>query len=153
MTVLEPGCAMGFFSLPMARMVGPQGRVICVDLQQRMLDSLVKRARKAGLSDRIEARPCGEDGLGIEDLSGAVDFALAFAMVHEVPDPAGLLSQIGDALVPGGRLLIAEPAGHVSPDAFEQTVELACEAGFRFVERPRIAKSHSALMAKLDEAA
>ena len=29
---------MGFFSLPLARMVGPKGRVVCVDLQQKMLD-------------------------------------------------------------------------------------------------------------------
>ncbi|MBW2697407.1 MAG: methyltransferase domain-containing protein [Deltaproteobacteria bacterium] len=148
MTVLEPGCAMGFFSLPMARMVGSEGRIVCVDLQQRMLDSLMQRARKAGLADRIEARSCAKDGLGIEDLSGRIDFALAFAMVHEVPDPDRLLSQIRDALAPGGRLLIAEPAGHVSGDAFEKTVKLATEAGLATIERPRIAKSHAVLMAK-----
>lgn len=148
MTVLEPGCAMGFFSLPMARMVGAHGRIVCVDLQQRMLDSLVKRARKAGLADRIEIRSCTKDELGVEDLSGKIDFALAFAMVHEVPSPDRLLSEIHAALVPGGQLLIAEPAGHVSHDAFEKTVKLATEAGLDAIERPRIAKSHAVLMAK-----
>ncbi len=33
MTVLDVGCGMGFFSLPMARLVGDRGRVVCVDLQ------------------------------------------------------------------------------------------------------------------------
>ncbi len=148
MTVLEPGCAMGFFSLPMARMVGARGRIVCVDLQQRMLSSLARRASKAGVAARIEARLCAQDGLGIEDLSGQIDFALAFAMVHEVPDPGRLLSQISDALAPGGHLLIAEPAGHVSRNAFEETVKLATEMGLATVERPPIPTSHAILMAK-----
>ena len=44
MKVLDIGCAMGFFSLPMARMVGSGGKVICVDIQPNMLSSLKKRA-------------------------------------------------------------------------------------------------------------
>lgn len=32
MTVFEPGCGMGYFTLPLARMVGPEGTVIAVDL-------------------------------------------------------------------------------------------------------------------------
>ncbi len=50
MTVLEPGPGMGFFTLPLARMVGPAGRVVAVDIQARMLDALERRARKAGLT-------------------------------------------------------------------------------------------------------
>ncbi len=46
MTVLDLGCAMGFFSLPMAELAGPAGRVICVDLQKRMIAGLERRARK-----------------------------------------------------------------------------------------------------------
>jgi len=47
---------MGFFSLPLARMVGPNGKVLCVDLQEKMLRSLHKRALKAGVADRIISR-------------------------------------------------------------------------------------------------
>lgn len=67
MRVLDVGYAMGFFSLPMARLVGPNGRVVCVDLQQKMLDSLTRRARRAQVLDRIEVRRCGTDSLSIED--------------------------------------------------------------------------------------
>ncbi len=81
---LDVGCAMGFFSLDMARMVGAEGKVVCVDLQQKMIDSLVRRATKAGVIDRIDPRVCDRSGLGLEDLGGTVDFALAFALVHEV---------------------------------------------------------------------
>ena len=44
MTVLEPGPGMGFFTLPMAKMVGVSGRVIAVDVQQKMLNGLRHRA-------------------------------------------------------------------------------------------------------------
>src|SRR5512139_1307428 len=65
MRVLDIGCAMGFFSLPLARLVGPGGGVVCVDLQQTMLDSLARRARRANLLDRIEIRRCDADSLRI----------------------------------------------------------------------------------------
>ena len=53
MTVMDVGCGMGFFSIAMAKMVGDSGRVIAVDLQQKMLDVLRQRATKAGVADRI----------------------------------------------------------------------------------------------------
>ena len=84
MTAMDVGCAMGFFSLPLAELVGREGRVVCVDLQERMIRSLRKRAARAGLADRIEMRVCSKQSLGTGDLAGAVDFALAFAVVHEV---------------------------------------------------------------------
>ena len=55
MTVLDPGCGFGYFSLPLARMVGPTGRVLSVDVEPRAVDRLRRRAHKAGLGDRIEA--------------------------------------------------------------------------------------------------
>ena len=50
MTVLEPGPGMGFFTLELARIVGPEGRVVAVDVQPKMVEGLQKRARRAGLS-------------------------------------------------------------------------------------------------------
>ena len=55
-TALDVGCAMGFFSLPMAELVGPNGRVICVDLQERMIRSLRKRADRQPLSGLKSSR-------------------------------------------------------------------------------------------------
>src|ERR1700758_1166897 len=56
MTVLEPGPGMGFFTLELARLVAPQGRVNAVDVQSRMLERLKRRAAKAGVAERIDAR-------------------------------------------------------------------------------------------------
>lgn len=137
MTVVEPGPAMGFFTLEMARRVGPSGRVVAVDLQEKMLATLRRRAAKAGLEDRIETRVCGPDDLNIADLSGCVDFALLFFMVHEVATPEDFLRSIFEALRPGGQALFVEPRGHVSRQAFGANVRRAEEVGFEIAEPPR----------------
>ena len=129
MKVLEPGCAMGYFTLALARMVGPDGRVYAVDVEPRMLAGLEKRAGKAGLAQRIEARLCPEDGLGVQDLAGQIDFAAAIHVVHEVPDPAGFFAQVAGALKPGGRLLFREPKGHVKAEDFQRSLDQARDAG------------------------
>ena len=147
-TAMDIGCGMGFFSLPLAELVGPSGRVICVDLQERMISSLRKRASRAGLAERIETRVCSASSLGTQDLEGKVDFVLTYAMVHEVPDAAGLLTQIHDVLVPGGRLLIAEPRGHVSEEALEKTIAAAEKAGLSVVDRPAVKRSRAVLLEK-----
>lgn len=130
MTVLEPGCGMGYFTLPLARMVGPQGRVVAAEIQEKMLSALSRRARRAGLLDRLDLRHIEEDGLGIEDLSGKVDFAAAIHVVHEVPDQEMFFKEVLEALKPGGKLLVIEPKGHISQDEFVQTVATAKNVGF-----------------------
>jgi len=135
MTAMDVGCGMGWFTIPMAKMVGQQGRVIAVDLQQQMLDGLWRRAQRAGVADRIQVHRCQRDRLGV---SVQADFALAFAMVHEVPDARRLLAEVQACLRPGGRLLLAEPRLHVSGKAFAATVAVAEELRFQAVEEPRI---------------
>jgi ubiquinone/menaquinone biosynthesis C-methylase UbiE len=130
MTVLEPGCGMGYFSLPLAEMVGPGGKVVVVDIQEKMLAKVRSRAAKAGLNGRIETRLAGENSLGIEDLAGQVDFAPAVHVVHELPDQASFFKEIHAALKPGGRLFIAEPKGHVSEEMFRKSMDLARGVGF-----------------------
>jgi 2-polyprenyl-3-methyl-5-hydroxy-6-metoxy-1,4-benzoquinol methylase len=135
MTVLDIGCAMGFFSLPLAEMVGVKGKVICIDVQEKMIEVLEKRARKAGLSERIETHLCSKDSLGLEEFTGTIDFALAFAVVHEVPDAGTFFSEIHEAIKPNGKFLVAEPKGHVSESDFDATVALAEQKGFTVVNR------------------
>jgi 2-polyprenyl-3-methyl-5-hydroxy-6-metoxy-1,4-benzoquinol methylase len=123
MAVVEPGSGMGYYSLPIARADGPGGRVLCLDLQPRMLQGLVRRARRAGLADRIETAASTSGDLGLRDRPGCADLAVVVHMLHEVPDPTSFLGQIRDALRPGGRMIVREPPGHVSGPAFEAMLE------------------------------
>lgn len=137
LTILDVGCGMGYFSLPAARLTGADGRVIGVDLQPKMLDGLRRRALKAGLAERIEARSSAAPPLGVGDLAGKIDLVLTIHMVHEVPDKKDLFVRIVEVLRPGGRLLFIEPPRHVTPAAFEESLAVAREAGLRVVERPK----------------
>jgi ubiquinone/menaquinone biosynthesis C-methylase UbiE len=144
MTVLDIGPGMGFFTIPAAQMVGDTGRVIAVDIQEKMLKSLVKRAEKAGVAGRIVTKICEPDNLGV---SHFIDVCIGINVVHEVPDASALFSQIRAILKPTGRLLLAEPGGwHVSEKDFEATLTKASAVGLKLIGRPRIRRSQSALL-------
>ena len=121
-TALDLGCGPGFFTIPLARMVGDRGKVVAIDLQAEMLERLKSRAERRGLLARIQLQQCTAETIG--DVEPA-DFALAFYMVHEVPDVGHFMGEVSGALKPQGRFLLIEPKGHVSAEAFETTVALA----------------------------
>jgi len=146
MTVMDFGCAMGFFTIPMARMVGPAGRVIALDIQPKMLRAMQRRAARAKLSDRITAHPCDPARLGLDNLAGSLDFILAFYVMHETPDASRTLIELASLLKVGGSLLLAEPKGHVSDTEFQQTLDAAGQAGLAINSRPQIARSYTAVL-------
>lgn len=148
MTVLEPGPGMGFFTLELARLVGPWGRVLAIDVQAKMLEKLRRRAAKRGLLERIETRLAAKDSMSLGDLRGKVDFVVAFAVVHELPPTALFFQEAVEALKPGACLLLAEPRGHVKPPKFDAELQAAGEAGLTVVERPAIGGSHAAVLRK-----
>jgi len=152
MTVLEPGCGMGYFTLPLARLVGPNGRVVAVDIQEKMLAVLSRRALKAGLSGRIDVRPARADSMPLDDLNGRVDAVAAIHMVHEMPDPEAFFGSIRHCLKGGGKLLVIEPRGHVSVERFEQTLAMAEKSGFVVDSGRSNIAGRKALLTKAPEA-
>ncbi|MFI5368050.1 MAG: class I SAM-dependent methyltransferase [Spirochaetia bacterium] len=148
MKVVEPGPAIGFFTIELARMVGSQGRVFALDIQSKMLDALRRRALRAGLLDRINLRLVKPDCLGIQDLDGKTDFFLAFFMVHEVPNQRRFFEEASQSLRRGGKLLFVEPKGHVSEKRFVEELGLAAATGLRVESRPAIRGSRTAVLVK-----
>jgi ubiquinone/menaquinone biosynthesis C-methylase UbiE len=148
MTALDVGSAMGFFSLPLAEMVGPGGKVVCVDVQPKMLQVLRRRAVKAGLAERIDTHVSSEDSTGLQGRDGSFDFALAFTMMHEVGNQASFLREIYQMLKPGAALLLTEPIKHVSRAEFDRTVSLAQQEGFVIADHPLIRLSHTVVLKK-----
>jgi len=146
-TVLDVGAGMGYFSIPMAKMVGVTGRVIAADIQEKMLSALKRRAERSGLQQRITLQPCSKDTLGIKT---KIDFILTFWMVHEVPNKKRFLVELLSLLKDDGAFLMVEPKIHVTKSAFEETVRLAEQTGFIPGGSPRVFLSRCVLFAKAE---
>lgn len=143
-TVVDIGCGLGFFTLALAEIVGPNGRVVAIDIQEQMLRRARARARRGGLDGRVDFRLCEPDSLGLRE---SVDFVLAFWMAHEVSGPGRFFAEIRSALRPAGRLLVAEPKVHVPDARFNRVVAAAQAAGFEIVARPRVRFSRAVMCA------
>lgn len=148
MNVMDYGCAMGYFSLPMARMTGSKGMVYCVDIQEKMLEKLQKRANKRGLAPIIKTRLVGKT-FNTSELLSQIDFVMLFFVAHEVPDKEKLFNDLYAVMKPGGKVLFAEPKGHVTPDDFEHSLQLAKSAGFKISENKPKQKGLSVFLEKI----
>lgn len=147
MTVLDYGCAMGYFSLNIARMLKGNGKVFCVDIQPRMLKNLERRARKAGYSNIVSSILIG-DNYKPQKLENQIDFALLFAVAHEIPDQQQLFNEIYSMLKPGGKILFVEPAGHVKSVEFEISIAKALNAGLTLSEEKPAIKKLAVILTK-----
>jgi ubiquinone/menaquinone biosynthesis C-methylase UbiE len=126
MTVLDIGCGVGFFTIEIAKMLGPSGKVFAADLQDGMLKILEK---KIGLNEQV-------------------DFVFAFYFVHEVPDRDVLFKEIYTILKPGGTMLIVEPPFHVSRKGFINMLNSIKKAGLNFASEPKSFFNKSVLIKK-----
>lgn len=148
MNVIDYGCAMGYFTLPLARLVGETGHVYAIDIQKKMIDNLWKRATKAGLEKIIKPVLVPENIIPAE-LNNQINFVLLFAMVHEVQDQKVLFETVGKFVKTGGTVYFAEPKGHVSRSAFENSINEASHAGFEVAKAITISGSHAVVLRKV----
>ncbi len=143
---VDLGCGGGVFSVALAKMVGPEGRVIAVDFQPVMLEMTRELAAKKGVLDRITLHRCEVNDLGLEEV--AADCVLAIHVVHETPDAQHFVRQAAALVKPGGHLLLLEPYFHVSKADFEETRRAALESGLRRVETGGPLGSRSVLLVR-----
>jgi ubiquinone/menaquinone biosynthesis C-methylase UbiE len=104
-TVADLGCGNGFYTLKLARMVGPKGKVYAVDIQPQMLILLMRRAEKAGLENIVPVLGSVVDpGLPEEQ----IDLILLVDAYHEFSPPEEMLARMRASLKPAGRVALAE---------------------------------------------
>lgn len=148
MKVADIGAALGYFSIPMARMVGKTGNIVCFDVQDSMINTLNKRLHKHGVSNVTTTHKSTFDSIGLNHFGNDFDFALAFAMVHEVENQELFFKEVYDGLITGGKLFIAEPKGHVTTNSFQESINRAKLVGFKQGDMPTINGSLSAVLIK-----
>jgi ubiquinone/menaquinone biosynthesis C-methylase UbiE len=133
-TVLELGPGSGYFSVEVARRLGPEGRLVCVDIQPKMIGTLRRRLVRDGATNALLMVG---DALGLPLADCSVDCAFLVAVLGEVPDRPKALAELRRVLKPGGILSISETLP--DPDyQFPDVVRDLCRAsGFRLLEHRR----------------
>lgn len=104
MTLVDIGCGAGYFTIPAARILD-RGRVYAVDRQQNMIDTTLKRAETAGLTN-IEGIVAASTDLPLQDAS--IDSVLLAMVFHDIQEQSETLSEIKRVLKSGGSLYLVE---------------------------------------------
>lgn len=133
-TVLEIGPGPGYFTIEASRIVGPDGRVLCLDLQPGMLALLQARLRDRGIAN---AAPVAADATRLPLADRSVDAAYLAAVFGEIPDRPAALAELRRVLKPGAPLSFFETMRD-SDYMFVDTVKDLCRAfGFELVDHRR----------------
>lgn len=105
MTVVDFGCGNGFYTLPMAKQVGPNGKVLAVDIQPEMIQMLKERAATAGI-DNIEPILSTEKDTKLPE--NQVDLLILVDVYHEFSFPSQMLAGIRQSLKDDGVVALLE---------------------------------------------
>jgi ubiquinone/menaquinone biosynthesis C-methylase UbiE len=139
-TVADLGAGGGWFTVRLARRVGPQGVVYAEDIQEQMLESIDRRVKREGLRNvRMVLGASDDPKLPARRL----DAVLIVDVYHEVTQPVEFLRNVKESLTPQGRLGIVEfkrdgggPGGPMEERLNEaDVVKFAEAAGFRLISR------------------
>lgn len=98
-TIIDFGCGIGYFSLPAAEMVGECGKVLAIDISDRMLGELERRAKGVTNIELIQSDR-------IEGVKG--DKILLINLLHEVDNPQEFLKNCINSLHPGGSVVVID---------------------------------------------
>ena len=138
--VADIGAGSGWFTIRLARRVGPQGLVYAEDVQPEMINAITRRVQREGLTNVRAVRGQNSDP---RLPPGSLDAVLLVDAYHEVEDRVTMLKNLARALKPQGRIGVVDfkldgtgpgpaPDERVSPDV---VVKDAAKAGLRLVRQ------------------
>ena len=103
--VADIGAGSGYFTIPVARAVGPEGVVWAIDIRPEMLDHLRERLKGEEL-DNVRLMQVEKDDPQLPD--GRVDTILMIDTLHYVQDRTAYARKLREGLAPGGRVIIID---------------------------------------------
>ena len=130
--LLEVGPGTGYYTLPVAEWIGPDGKLEILDLQREMLDHTMRAARERGL-ENIVAREGDARSLPYEE--NRFDGVFLVTTLGEVPDQDTALREFARVIKPGGRLVVGELFGDPHWVRFAALKQRAARAGFQSERR------------------
>jgi arsenite methyltransferase len=120
--VVDVGCGAGTDSLIAAKKVGPDGRVIGVDMTSSMLEKARHAAEETGLRN-VEFREGYAEALPVDD--GWADVVISNGVLNLMPDKTAALEEMSRVLKPGGRLQIGDILVQKAvPESAKRKIEL-----------------------------
>ena len=118
MVVVDYGCGPGRYTLPLAELVGPEGKVFAVDIQPLAIKTVKEKAARKSLTN-IEAILVNSYNTGIQGSSA--DLVILVDTLHMIKDYDALFAEIHQLLKRGG-LLFMDP-GHMKTSKAIEIVE------------------------------
>jgi len=118
MAVVDYGCGPGRYTLPIARLVGPQGKVFAVDIQPLAISTVKKKAARESLTNIV---PLLVDSYDTGIQSSSIDLVLLVDTFHQIGDRDALLREIHRMLKQDG-VLFMDP-GHMELPQAKKIVE------------------------------
>lgn len=140
--VADLGAGGGWFTVRLARRVGPNGKVYAEDIQHQMLEATKRRVDRLGFGGRVVLTP--GDARDPKLPPDVLDAALIVDAYYEMEEPVTLLRNLARSLKPTGRIGIVEftkEGGGPGPSLEERVdpervIRDASAAGLRLIERP-----------------
>jgi len=105
MVVCDLGCGNGFYTLKMAQLVAPGGKVLAEEIQPEMLDMLAERAKEAKVTN---VQPIVGTTVDPRLPEGKLDLILVVDVYHELDHPREMLAAIRKSLKADGRMALVE---------------------------------------------
>ena len=158
--VADLGAGSGWFTVRLARRVGPNGKVYAEDIQPQMVEVIKRRMARENLQRRVEVKLGTTEDLLLPE--NALDAALICDAYHEMEQPVALLRSAARALKKDGRIGIIEftkAGGGPGPEMEsrvdpERVIREAQAAGLRLLDSPNILRyQYMLVFGKVDETA
>ncbi|MBI3667440.1 MAG: class I SAM-dependent methyltransferase [Acidobacteria bacterium] len=143
-TVADIGAGSGYFALRFAHMLGPQGKVLAVDIDQKLVDHVRERAAELKLAN-VEAILAATDDPHLA--AGTADVIFFCDVIHHIEGRPAYYKLLKRALRPGGRLVIIDFHKCALPVGPPPEMKIAREEMIRELEAAgfRVAREHGFL--------